>query len=120
VPELSVEPRDSGNETLGLDGPQNRPGFGIDLNDLPVSILTYPERPFGPREPRATAAGRGNRGEHTPGLRIDLLDAILGELKQVLAVERRSRMRGHVECAELLPVAGSNAVSVPPPANQTC
>jgi hypothetical protein len=58
--------------------------------DLPAPMLPHPERPFGPREPRVTAAaGRRDRGEYTAGLRIDLLDAILGDLKQVLAVEGR-------------------------------
>ena len=72
--------------------------------DLPVPILPHPERPFGPREPRVTAAaGRRDRGEHTAGLRIDLLDAILGELKQVLAVEGRSCMRGDIDRAQRLP-----------------
>jgi hypothetical protein len=57
--------------------------------DLPVSVLPHPERPFRPREPRVTAAARrGDRREHTACLRIDLLDAIFGDLKQVLAVER--------------------------------
>jgi len=51
--------------------------------DLPVPILPHPERPFGPRESRVTAAAGGrDRGEHAAGLRIDLLDAIRGELKQ--------------------------------------
>ena len=71
--------------------------------DLPVPILPHPERPFGPGEPRVTAAGCGNRDEHTAALRIDLLDAILGELKQVLAVEGRSRMRGDLDRAHRLP-----------------
>src|SRR5688572_22533942 len=31
VPELSIDPRDSRYETVGLDGTKNRPGFGIDL-----------------------------------------------------------------------------------------
>ena len=52
VPELSVNPGDAGNEAIGLDGAKNRPGLGIDLIDLPVSILPDPERSFGPREPR--------------------------------------------------------------------
>ena len=100
VPELSVDPGDSGDEAVGLDGAENRPCCGIDLMDLPVPILPDPERPFGPREPRVTAAaGRRDRGEHTAGLRIDLLDAILGELKQVLAVERRACMRGDIDRA---------------------
>ncbi len=72
--------------------------------DLPVPILSHPERPFGPREPRVTAAaGRRDRREHTAGLRIDLLDAILGNLKQVLAVEGRSCMRGDINPAQRLP-----------------
>ena len=59
--------------------------------DLPLPVLADPERAFGPGEPRvAAAARRGDRGEHAPGLRIDLLDAILGQLIEVLAVEGRS------------------------------
>ena len=72
--------------------------------DLPV--LPHPERPFGPREPRDTAAGRRDRGEHTAGLRIDLLDAIPGDLKQVLAIEGRSGMRGDSDRAQRLPARG--------------
>src|ERR1700719_3125815 len=75
--------------------------------DLPVPILPHPERPFGPGEPRVTAAaGRWNRGEHSAGSRIDLLDAILGELKQVLAVEGRSCMRGDINRAPRLSARG--------------
>ena len=71
--------------------------------DLPVPILPDPERPFGPGEPRvAAAAGRRDRGEHAAGVRIDLLDAILGDLKQVLAVEGRSGMRGDIDRAQRL------------------
>jgi hypothetical protein len=71
--------------------------------DLPVAILPHPERPLGPREPRVTAAaGRRDGGEHTAGLRVDLLDAILGELKQVLAVEGRSCIRGDIDLAQRL------------------
>jgi hypothetical protein len=88
--------------------------------DLPVPILPHPERPFGPREPRVTAAaGRGDRGEHTAGLRIDLLDAILGELKQVLAVEGRSGMRGDLDRAQRLPARGIEGVQLVSGANQT-
>src|SRR5438128_4827518 len=79
--------------------------------DLPVPILTHPERPFGPREPRVTAAaGRRDRGQHTAGLRIDLLDAIFGELKQVLAVEGRSGPRGDIDRAQRLPARGIEGV----------
>src|SRR5437899_10361126 len=104
VPELAVDPGDPGDEAVGLDGAKNRPGLGIDLMDLPAPILPHPERPFGPREARVTAAaGRRDRGEHTAGLRIDLLDSILGELKQVLAVEGRSCMPGDIDRAQHFP-----------------
>src|SRR5881409_3983861 len=104
VPELTVDPGDPGDEAVGLDRAKNRPCLGIDLMDLPVPILPHPERPFGPREPRVTAAaGRRDRGEHTAGLRIDLLDAILGELPQVLAVEGRSCMCGDIDRAQRFP-----------------
>src|SRR6266540_4792905 len=73
VPELSVDPGDPGDEAVGVEGAKNRACLGIDLINLPVPILPHPERPFGPREPRATAAGRRDRGEHTARLRIDLL-----------------------------------------------
>ena len=88
MPELAVDPGDAGNDAVGLDGAKNGSRFGIDLMDPPPSVLPHPERPFRPREPRVTAAaGRRDRREHTACLRIDLLDAILGDLKQVLAVE---------------------------------
>src|SRR5580765_883824 len=104
VPELSVDPGNSRDEAVGLDGAKNRARLRIDLMDLPVAILSNPESPFRPCEPRvAAAAGRRDRGEHTAGLRIDLLDAILGELKQVLPVEGRARMRGDVDRAQPFP-----------------
>jgi len=103
VPELSIDPGDSGDEAVGLDGAKYRPCIGIDLMDLPIPILPDPERPFGPREPRVTAtAGRGDGGEHTASLWINLLDAILGNLKQVLAVECRSCVRGDIDRAHCL------------------
>jgi hypothetical protein len=110
VPELAVDPGDPGDEAAGLDGPKNSPCLWIDLKDLPVAILPDPERPFGPCEPRAATARRRDRGEHTAGLRIDLLDAILGELKQMLAVEGRSRMRGNIDRAQHLPARGIERV----------
>src|SRR5262245_35021569 len=86
VPELSVDPGDPGDETVGLDRAENRACLGIDLMDLSFPILPDPERPFGPRQPRvAAAAGRRDRGEHAARRRIDLVDAILGDLIQVPA-----------------------------------
>ena len=121
MPELAVDPGDPGDEAVALDGAENRSGFGIDLMDLAVAILPDPERTFGPRQSRvAAAAGRRDRGEHAAGLRIDLLDAILDELKQVLAVEGRSGMRDESIVRTVLPLAGSKAFSLSPDANQTC
>jgi hypothetical protein len=98
VPELAVDPGDPGNDAVGFDGAKNGSCFGIDLMDLPISVLPCPERPFRPRKPGVTAAARRrDRREHTAGLRIDLLDAILGDLKQVLTVERSSCMRGDID-----------------------
>ncbi len=72
--------------------------------DLPVPVLPDPQRPLGPREPQiAAAAGRRDRRNHTPGPWINLLDAILGDLKQMLAVEGGPRMRAHVNRAHDLP-----------------
>ena len=75
------------------DGSKDRTGVGIDLMNLAAPRLPYPQRSLGPRETRiAAAARRRDRGEHTAGLRIDLVDTILGDLEQVLAVEGRSCM----------------------------
>src|SRR5262249_37017125 len=74
-----------------------------DLMDLPAAVLPNPERPFRPREPRVTAAaGRRDRREHAACLRIDLLNAILGDLEQVLAVEGSPCMRGDIDRARRL------------------
>jgi hypothetical protein len=75
--------------------------LGINLMDFPFSVLPHPERSFGPREPRVTAAtGRRNRGENAAAIRIDFLDAILYDLKEVLAVEGRSCMPGDINRAQ--------------------
>src|SRR5215471_18947340 len=61
--------------------------------DFAVPIFPHPKRPFGPREPGVTAAlGRRDRSNNTAGFRIDLLDPIPRDLKQVLSVEGRSRL----------------------------
>ena len=61
--------------------------------DLAFAILTYPKRAFGPSESRVTSiTGRGDRGEHASCVRVDLVNAIVGDLKQMLAIESRSRV----------------------------
>src|SRR5580692_8975993 len=107
VPKISIDPGDPGDEAIGFDGAQDRAGLRVDLVDLAISILSYPERPLRPGEPRvAAAAGRWDRGDHVTGFRIDLLNAILGELKQVLAVEGRAGMSGDIERAQHLTAGG--------------
>src|SRR5262245_8641937 len=70
-----------------------------------VPILADPKRSFGPREPRIAAAARSwDCRNHLAGLRINLLDAILGDLEQVPAVEGGSCVRADLDRAHLLPV----------------
>src|SRR5271167_3424397 len=88
VPKLSVHPSYPGDKAVAFDGAKNRPGLGIELMDLAVPILANPERTFGPCESGvASAAGRRDCSQHLSGFRIDLPDTILGDLKQVAAVE---------------------------------
>lgn len=101
VPEQPVDPGDAGDEAVGFDNSKDRPGIGIDPKYLPIQILPHPEHPFGPCEPGvAAAAGRRDSGEHTACVGIDLLDAILGDLKQVPAVEGGSCMRSDISGAQ--------------------
>ena len=93
VPEVAVDPGDPGDKAVRLDGAKNRPRFRIDLMDFPVAILPHPERPFSPREPRVTAATRcRDRGEHTAGVRIDLLD-VIGSRAEIGAGRRTPFLR---------------------------
>src|SRR2546430_6901007 len=92
MPQLAVDPGDPGDDAVALDGAENRPCLGIDLMDLPAPMLPHPERPFGPREARVTAAARRrDRREHTAGLRVDLLDAILGDRSEEHTSELQSQ-----------------------------
>lgn len=65
--------------------------------------VANPERAFSLGESRATAAARRqNQGEHAPVLRDlmdDLMDTVLGDLVERLAVECDSRMSRDVERA---------------------
>jgi hypothetical protein len=103
VPELAIHPGDPGDEAVGLDRPQDLSRLGVDLMDLPLPVLPHPERPFGPREPGVgAAAGRGDRREHAAARRIDLVDAVLGDLEQVLSVESGAGVRGDVDRVQRL------------------
>src|SRR4051812_7465388 len=98
VPEFSVDPGDAGDEAVGHDGVENCPCVRIGLIDLPMPIVSDPEGPFGPGEPGVRAvAWRGDRGDDAAVRRVDLLDAILGDLKQVPAVEGGSGVRRGID-----------------------
>ena len=76
---------------------------GIDLVDLPVAILPDPQRPLGPGQARvAPAAGRRDRRQDRAARRIDLEDAVVRDLVEVLAVEGRPGVAGDVERAHAL------------------
>ena len=62
VPEFSVEPGDSGDESIGLDGAENGSRFRIDLMDFSIAILAHPECAFGPGESGVTAAAGSGDG----------------------------------------------------------
>src|SRR5690606_7349252 len=93
-----------GDEAIGFDGAKDFPRFGIDLMDLLFPIYTYPKRSFGPCQPRFTAvAGRRNRRQNAAGVRIDFLNATIGDLEKVLAVKGLPGRCGPISCASCLP-----------------
>lgn len=124
VPELPLDPRDPSHKAVGLYSTKDCPSLGIDLMDLPIAILPDPQRSFGPREPRVTAAaGRRDSGKHTAVLRIDFLDAILCDLKKVLAVKCCSGVSsdidraywlaaGRVECIQFISGRKPNVLTI--------
>lgn len=110
MPEFAIDPCDSRDEAIGFDGAKHRACLRIDLMNLSRSILTHPKKSFRPRQPRVTAAGCGDCGEHSAGLWIDLLNAIFGDLEQMLTVERRSCMRSHINRAQRLAARGIESI----------
>lgn len=107
MPQLSVGPGDAGDETTRLDHAQHGTGFGVDLIELSFAIPPHPQGALGPGQAGATVASRGrNGGQHTTRLRVDLLDAIGGELEQMATIERGAGVRADVERAPQLPTGG--------------
>jgi len=104
MPQLSIDPSDSGDEAVGFDGAKNCACFGVHLIDLSVPVMSDPESPFGPGEPRVAAGPRRRDGGEDPAsLWVDLLNAILRDLKKVPAVKCGSCMRGDVDRTLHLP-----------------
>src|SRR5262249_48703475 len=88
-----------GDEAGARNGAEDLSALRIDLMDLAIAMLPDPERAFGPGEPRASSGRCWDGGEHAAGRRIDLLDAIVGDLKQMLAVECGAGARRDIERA---------------------
>ena len=64
MPEFAIDPGHAGDEAVRFDRAENRARFRIDLINLALAIVTYPQRAFGPREPRV-AAGTRSRARST-------------------------------------------------------
>ena len=92
MPELSVEPGDPGDEAVGLDRAKNRPCFGIDLIAFSGPDISPTESvPSAHASPEPLPSGAGIVASTRPVCGSIFWIQILGELKQVLAVEGRSR-----------------------------
>ena len=62
MPELAVDPADTSDEALGLDGAQDVAGLRIDLVDLAAVMLADPKRAFGPGKAGIAALAGGRDG----------------------------------------------------------
>ena len=101
MPKLSVDPGDPGYETVRLDRAKDFPGIGIDLMGIFRSRYCPTHSvPSSPTQVRSRDRRRArDRGKHTSGFRIDLLDAILSDLKQVFPIECCPGMRRDIDRA---------------------
>jgi hypothetical protein len=107
VPELAVDPGHAGDEAVGLDRADDGPRLGVDLVDAAAAVLAHPQAALGPGEAGvAAAARRGDGPEHAARRGVDLVDALLGDLPQVLAVERGAGVGALVEPARRRAVGG--------------
>ena len=113
MPQFAVDPGDAGDDALGFDGAEDLTRFGIDLMDLAGPMLPDPERALGPGKTRiATISGGRDGGEHLAARRIDLLDAILGDLVEMLAIEGGSGVRGDIDRARRCACRGIQRVEL--------
>src|SRR5262245_31977092 len=113
VPEFALNPGDPGDEAVRFDRAQDRSGLRIDLMDFSIAIVTDPERPFGPSEPRVgAAAGSRDRGQYAPALGIDFLNAILGELVEIFAIKSRARVGRNIDRTRRLAAHGIEGVQL--------
>ncbi|MNF88619.1 hypothetical protein D3C84_711170 [compost metagenome] len=113
MPQRALDPGHARDKTVGLQGAQDFPGFGVDLMNFPFAVLAHPQRAFGPGQARvvATAGGR-NGGEDFASAWVDFLDAVLGDLEQVRAIECRAGMAGDIERAQQVATVGVQGVEL--------
>ena len=97
---------------FGLDGAKDRPGFADRSDGSCGRDAGRPRASLPPRRVRNAppSPGAGIVASTRPVSGIDLLDTILGDLEQVLAVEGGSRMRGDIERAHRLAALGIEGV----------
>src|SRR5262249_31968561 len=101
MPEVAGDPGNARDEASGFNTAQDRAGLGVDLVDLAGAILSNPKRPLGPGQARVAAVGRRrNGGYHLARARIHLLDPVIGELPQVLAIEGSAGLSRDGELAD--------------------
>mmetsp|Transcript_23675 Transcript_23675/g.56340 ORF Transcript_23675/g.56340 Transcript_23675/m.56340 type:complete len:258 (-) Transcript_23675:185-958(-) len=101
VPELAVHPGHAGHKAVGLQRAANRAGGRVDLMDLARAVFAHPQAALGPGQARVAAlAGRRNGRQHAAADRVDLVDARLGDLVEMLAVEGRARIGGLGQAAQ--------------------
>ncbi|WP_296892534.1 hypothetical protein [Thiobacillus sp.] len=71
---------------------------GVDLVDLAVAVLPHPQAAFGPGEARVAAVARRRDRRHDIARGgIDLVDACVGDLVEVRAVEGGAGVAGAIE-----------------------
>src|SRR6516225_1358521 len=101
VPQLAVDPGHARDEAVGGDGAQDGAGGRVDLVDAAVAVLADPQAALGPGQARvAAAARRGDRAQHAAAGGVDLGDALLGDLPEVLAVERGAGVARLLDAAD--------------------
>src|SRR5690554_2662908 len=97
MPQLPVGPCDTCYVAIALKGTKNRATGGIHLINFAVLVRPYPQRAFGPCQAGYLIRRRRNTVDYSTGSRINFLDAIVRDLKQMLAVESGSCVRYNVD-----------------------
>ncbi|MNF72070.1 hypothetical protein D3C84_540360 [compost metagenome] len=103
MPQSPLDEGDTGDKAVGFNGAQDLAVSGVDLVNLAFLILPHPQRAFGPGQSRiAATTGGGNGRKDMSGPGIDFVDAVFGDLEQVLAIKGSAGMGGNVNRAQHL------------------